>query len=222
MRTLREVVLGLADMLPHTHPVRFSELWDRRISNRHAHILQPRAGGCTAELALRFATGIPLHGFGTPVANSRRKLGRAPFGARLEDVAVSTFDDPFDPQRSLTRAGCVCGQHVSQAEHALAQQPQLSVAGRQSEEKRYQGVVAAAVMRAIFPRDAARRAFLKSVGALTALAALSQFFPLKTATEVFAEDRAPEKKDSRSGSSRSPAPRLSSWRTRWGSTAGTA
>ena len=42
-------------------------------------------------------------------------------------------------------------------------------------------------MRAMFPRDAARRAFLKSVGASTALAALSQFFPLKTATEVFAD-----------------------------------
>ena len=57
----------------------------------------------------------------------------------------------------------------------------------QSEEKRYEGVVASAVMRAIFPQDAARRAFLKSVGASTALAALSQFFPLKTATEVFAQ-----------------------------------
>ena len=42
-------------------------------------------------------------------------------------------------------------------------------------------------MRAVFPKDAARRAFLKSVGASTALAALSQFFPLKTATAVFAQ-----------------------------------
>jgi nitrate/nitrite transport system substrate-binding protein len=52
------------------------------------------------------------------------------------------------------------------------------------------------------PRDAARRAFLKSVGASTALAA-SQFFPLKTATEVFAQGGAIEK-DLRSGSFRSP------------------
>ena len=58
-----------------------------------------------------------------------------------------------------------------------------------SEEKRYEGVVASAVMRAMFPKDAARRAFLKSVGASTALAAISQFFPLKTATEVFARGR---------------------------------
>ena len=57
----------------------------------------------------------------------------------------------------------------------------------ESEDKRYEGVVASAVMRKMFPQDAARRAFLKSVGASTALAAISQFFPLKTATEVFAQ-----------------------------------
>ena len=56
-----------------------------------------------------------------------------------------------------------------------------------SQEQTYEGVVASAVMRKIFPKDAARRAFLKSVGASTALAALGQFFPLKSATEVFAQ-----------------------------------
>src|SRR5438270_358725 len=60
-------------------------------------------------------------------------------------------------------------------------------------------MVASAVMRAMFPRDAARRAFLKSVGASTALAAISQFFPLKTATEAFAQGGALEKKDLRVG-----------------------
>ena len=67
------------------------------------------------------------------------------------------------------------------------------------QEKRYEGVVASAVMRAVFPKDAARRAFLKSVGASTALAALSQFFPLKTATEAFARSGVPEKKDLKVG-----------------------
>ena len=38
-----------------------------------------------------------------------------------------------------------------------------------SEEQRYQGVVASAVVRAMFPSDATRRAFLKSVGASTAI-----------------------------------------------------
>src|SRR5438046_9028920 len=54
-------------------------------------------------------------------------------------------------------------------------------------------------MRAVFPRDAARRAFLKSVGASTALAALSQFFPLKTGTDVFGQGGAIEKKDLKVG-----------------------
>src|SRR6202161_58685 len=54
-------------------------------------------------------------------------------------------------------------------------------------------------MRAMFPRDAAPLAFLKSVGAATALAAISQFFPIKTATEAFADSGAPEKKDLKVG-----------------------
>src|ERR1700733_9439587 len=54
-------------------------------------------------------------------------------------------------------------------------------------------------MRAVFPQDAARRAFLKSVGAATAVAALSQFFPLRTATEAFAEGGPLEKKDLKVG-----------------------
>ena len=111
---------------------------------------------------------------------------------------MSTFDNPFDPDRRLRAGGCSCGQHASEAEHehaALA----LRCEPRPSEEKRYEGVVASAVMRAMFPKDAARRAFLKSVGASTALAAISQFFPLKTATEVFAQGGAPEKKDLKVG-----------------------
>src|SRR6266446_9660569 len=111
---------------------------------------------------------------------------------------MSTFDDPFDPQRRL-RSGCPCGRHRSQAEHDSDTQRQLSCAAVESEDKRYEGVVASAVMRAIFPQDAARRAFLKSVGASTALAALSQLFPLKTATEVFAQGGAIEKKDLKVG-----------------------
>ena len=111
---------------------------------------------------------------------------------------MSTFDDAFDADRALSRSGCVCGQHRSAGEHdqaalALRCEPVLM------EEARYEGVVASAVMRAMFPRDAARRAFLKSVGASTALAAISQFFPIKAATEAFADAGAPEKKDLKVG-----------------------
>jgi nitrate/nitrite transport system substrate-binding protein len=97
---------------------------------------------------------------------------------------MSTFDNPFDPARRL-RAGCPCGQHSSAAEHdaGLA----LSCAAPDDEAKRYESVVASAVMRAVFPKEVARRAFLKSVGASAALGVLSQFFPIKMATEVFAQ-----------------------------------
>ncbi|MFL9824854.1 CmpA/NrtA family ABC transporter substrate-binding protein, partial [Rhodoplanes sp. SY1] len=104
---------------------------------------------------------------------------------------MSMFDDPFRSDRRLT-SGCVCGRHASQMEHDHAAQVealqlQQQPAAPASEDDRYTGVVASAVMRAMFPQDAARRAFLKSVGASTALAALSQFFPLGPATEVFAQ-----------------------------------
>ncbi|MCX7310684.1 MAG: CmpA/NrtA family ABC transporter substrate-binding protein [Alphaproteobacteria bacterium] len=112
---------------------------------------------------------------------------------------MSTFDNPFDAKRGLTRSGCACGRHVSQVEHERDAGAGLQCTPVDSEDKRYQGVVASAVMRAVFPQDAARRAFLKSVGATTALAAISQFFPLGTATEVFAQGGAIEKKDLKVG-----------------------
>jgi len=112
---------------------------------------------------------------------------------------MSTFDNPFDSKRGLKRSGCACGRHVSQIEHDRDAAPALQCTTVYSEDKRYEGVVASAVMRAVFPQDAARRAFLKSVGASTALAAISQFFPLATATEVFAQGGTIEKKDLKVG-----------------------
>jgi nitrate/nitrite transport system substrate-binding protein len=111
---------------------------------------------------------------------------------------MAIFDNPFDPARRL-RAGCACGRHAGEAEHARDTQLQLQCVPVESEEKRYEGVVASAIMRAVFPQDVARRTFLKSVGASTALAAISQIFPLKTATEVFAQRGPIEKKDLKVG-----------------------
>src|SRR4249919_1657644 len=116
----------------------------------------------------------------------------------MERAAMSSFDNPFDPDRRLARAGCGCGAHRSQAEHDAARR-QLQCAAVESEDQRYEGVVASAVMRAMFPKDVAWRAFLKSVGASTALAAIPQFFPLQTATELFAQGGLPEKKDLKVG-----------------------
>jgi nitrate/nitrite transport system substrate-binding protein len=111
---------------------------------------------------------------------------------------MSTFDNPFDPARRL-RAGCSCGRHASEAEHERAMCLAVQEAAADA-DKRFEGVVASAVMRAVFPRDAMRRAFLKGVGASTALAALAQFFPLKAASEAFAQGSgAIEKKDLKIG-----------------------
>lgn len=103
---------------------------------------------------------------------------------------MSSFENPFDPDRPLSRKGCTCGRHDSQSEHDRA-----AVAPEQA----YKEAVASAVMRAMFPQDAGRRAFLKAVGASTALAAIAQVFPLQTATEVFAAGGPLEKKDLKVG-----------------------
>ncbi len=84
------------------------------------------------------------------------------------------FRNPFDPDQSLHR-GCSCGRHGSQAEHDTA----LHAAQDRAVES--------AVMRAIFPDDGERRRFLRAVGAGTALAAISTFFPLGAAKEAFAQ-----------------------------------
>jgi nitrate/nitrite transport system substrate-binding protein len=142
-------------------------------------------------------------GLARPLLNPWQMPGR-PAGSKMERVLMSTFDNPLDPQRRLMRSGCRCGLHASEVEHQHDPRTRLQcVDGRNvaagSEEKRYERVIASAVMRAMFPRDATRRAFLRSVGTSTALAALAQFFPLKLATEVFAQGGAIEKKDLKVG-----------------------
>jgi nitrate/nitrite transport system substrate-binding protein len=106
---------------------------------------------------------------------------------------MSIFDNPFDPNRVT---GCSCGRHADQSQHDQELTLQQALP---SEEKRYENVVASAVLRAVFPQAATRRTFLQSLGASTALAAVSQFFPLKTATEAFATSGPPEKKDLKIG-----------------------
>src|SRR5262249_24182307 len=107
---------------------------------------------------------LPTGGLARPLL-IRGRMRVLPTGTTLERAAMSTFDNPFDPEHRLNRTGCICGRHRSQAEHDA--EPQLQCAPIESEDRRYQGVVASAVMRAVFPKDAARRAFLKSVGAST-------------------------------------------------------
>jgi nitrate/nitrite transport system substrate-binding protein len=104
---------------------------------------------------------------------------------------MATFDNPLDPTRRL---GCACGRHPSDAEHA-------GEAARfaDNEDVRLTRVIESAVMRAVFPRDATRRALLRAIGASTALAAVSAFLPLRTITDAFAQGATPEKKDLKIG-----------------------
>ncbi|MDY6949745.1 MAG: CmpA/NrtA family ABC transporter substrate-binding protein [Pseudomonadota bacterium] len=113
---------------------------------------------------------------------------------------MSTFDNPFDARRRLNSSGCSCGQHMNQTEHDRATELSVqAVSPDVSEGKAYENIVASAVLRQLFPQDVGRRAFLQSLGASTALAAISQFFPIKAATEAFAASGPIEKKDLKVG-----------------------
>ncbi|WP_311275854.1 CmpA/NrtA family ABC transporter substrate-binding protein [Methylobacterium sp. WCS2018Hpa-22] len=103
---------------------------------------------------------------------------------------MALFDDPFNARLTLKRGGCSCGNHRDQAAHD-AEAPSGDAAITRAVE--------GAVMRALFPEDAQRRAFLRSVGAATALAAVSQFFPTKFVAEAFAQGAKPEKTDLKVG-----------------------
>jgi nitrate/nitrite transport system substrate-binding protein len=112
---------------------------------------------------------------------------------------MTIFDNPFSPSSRFHKAGCTCGRHASQTEHDGA----CTAGGRgvadAGEDARLTRVVETALMRALFPNDAGRRAFLKAVGGATAAAALAQVFPIATATQAFAEGGPLEKKDLKVG-----------------------
>jgi nitrate/nitrite transport system substrate-binding protein len=110
---------------------------------------------------------------------------------------MALFRNPFDGEHRIRR-GCDCGRHESQSAHERALRAE-AVEVSASADGRYSRVVENAVMRALFPHDAQRRFFLKQVGASTAMAAISSLFPLAAATEAFAQQAAPEKKDLKVG-----------------------
>lgn len=96
------------------------------------------------------------------------------------------FENPFDPEVTLGR--CSCGRHANQNDHEHA--------AIQDEEQSTARVIEQAALRALFPEGPTRRAFLRAVGAGTALAAVSSLFPLGAATALAQDTKAPiEKKD---------------------------
>ena len=79
------------------------------------------------------------------------------------------FKDPFDAKSLLGRR-CSCGADHEPQDHdkLTANSAQAAVPG--GDEARWNRVVDAAVLRAVFPVDATRRQFLTTVGAATAMA----------------------------------------------------
>lgn len=111
---------------------------------------------------------------------------------------MSMFDTPFHAAKRFFK-GCLCGRHASQDEHERALRAEAVATIGAGEESRMRRMVEVALMRAIFPEDAQRRAFLKAVGASSAAAALAAVFPVATATDVFAQAGKPEKTDLKVG-----------------------
>lgn len=89
--------------------------------------------------------------------------------------------DAFDSRTKL--GGCSCGHHHSQSQHDGAG----GAGGETATETLLARSVDAAVMTGIFGSDVSRRRFLKAVGASTALAAVSDIFPLEAARAMAAE-----------------------------------
>lgn len=91
--------------------------------------------------------------------------------------------NPECPPRGV-HPSCQCGSCPDGATEAQADRASL---------------VEAAIVRAVLPHVPTRRRFLSAVGLSTVVAAIAEVFPLGLATELFAEEGAPEKKDLKIG-----------------------
>ncbi|HEY8578437.1 MAG TPA: ABC transporter substrate-binding protein, partial [Beijerinckiaceae bacterium] len=98
---------------------------------------------------------------------------------------MAMFRNPFDTTTRLG-GGCACGAHASAAEHARACEGMEAETPATTEDQ-YARVIESAVLRAMFPQDAQRRAFLGAVGRSTAAAAIASLFPVGAAVEAFAQ-----------------------------------
>jgi nitrate/nitrite transport system substrate-binding protein len=108
---------------------------------------------------------------------------------------------PFDADRPLLMR-CSCGKHADQAAHDSAQAVAFTAAEHKravDPEELSQDFVEATLMKALFPTDDVRRAFLRAVGANTARAALASVLPVAS-LQAMAQDKKPlEKSDLKIG-----------------------
>ncbi|MFW2176375.1 MULTISPECIES: CmpA/NrtA family ABC transporter substrate-binding protein [unclassified Moraxella] len=104
---------------------------------------------------------------------------------------------PFDANKPL-HLGCQCGKHANQAEcdHASIEITKFANVRTDSQsEQTTTDMIEAVAVKALFPHEPTRRAFLKSVGTGTAMTAIASLIPLASLQEAAALDKLnPEKK----------------------------
>ncbi|TNF59011.1 MAG: nitrate ABC transporter substrate-binding protein [Burkholderiales bacterium] len=119
---------------------------------------------------------------------------------------MTDYYDPYDAERPL-KMKCHCGLDHTVADHLAAhgRMPEAQAAApvRRSESEAQEVLatefVQASLVKALFPQEPLRRAFLKAVGARTAAAAIASILPVG-AMQALAQDRRPlEKTDLKIG-----------------------
>ena len=102
-------------------------------------------------------------------------------------------DAAVDEGRPLS-IRCACGARHSPGEHGLA-----ATQAQASTEQVGRGLLESALVKALFPHQRLRRAFLKSVGRSTAMAAIAGVVPLASLQAMAEDKKPPEKKDLKIG-----------------------
>ena len=101
--------------------------------------------------------------------------------------------DPYDSDRSLMLR-CACG-----ADHAPQQHGAADVDADANVDVLGRNVMEASLVKALFPQEPVRRAFMKAVGRRGAMAAIASVMPLASLQAMAQEKKAPEKKDLKIG-----------------------
>ena len=98
--------------------------------------------------------------------------------------------DPYDADRPLMLR-CACGQDHAPQDHAASPAVDAEQFGRD--------FIEASLVKALFPQEPVRRAFLRAVGRRSAMAAIASVLPVASLQAMAQEKKAPEKKDLKIG-----------------------
>jgi nitrate/nitrite transport system substrate-binding protein len=96
--------------------------------------------------------------------------------------------DPYDADRPLLLR-CACGQDHAPRQHDAAV----------DEDGLGRNFIEASLVKALFPQEPVRRAFLRAAGRSGAMAAIASVLPLASLQAMAQEKKAPEKKDLKIG-----------------------